>query len=151
MATRSASTPPDAQRPQPLFVVHVGYETLHGPLRELASGAVIAPGQLVPYLTQADVQRVVYDGRSQLIDLRARTRFFTGAKRTAIQLATGNAPSPAAGSQPKTVKWITSTPTPRAGSPPSIPAAWAAATTTATGGTTTNATNHHPTPNGICA
>ena len=62
-----------------------------GPLRwsrgELASGTVITPGRLVPLLDKADIQRIVYAGKSRRItDLGERTRFFTGPRREAILL-----------------------------------------------------------------
>lgn len=86
MARRSAAKPPDAKEPRPLLVVHLGDESLRR-LCELASGTVIAPGLLVPLLGEADIQRIVYAGRSRSItELGERTRFFTGPLREAILL-----------------------------------------------------------------
>jgi hypothetical protein len=86
MARRSAATPADARQPKPLLVVHLGDDSLRR-LCELASGTVIAPGQLVPLLGDADIERIVYAGASRrVIDLGRRSRFFTGALRRAIQL-----------------------------------------------------------------
>jgi hypothetical protein len=86
MARRSAATPADAREPRPLLVVHLGDESLKR-LCELASGTVIAPGRLVPLLSDADIERIVYAGASRrVVDLGRRSRFFTGALRRAIQL-----------------------------------------------------------------
>jgi hypothetical protein len=86
MARRSAATPADARQPRTLLVVHLGDDSLKR-LCELASGTVIAPGQLVPLLGDADIERIVYAGASRrVVDLGRRSRFFTGALRRAIQL-----------------------------------------------------------------
>jgi hypothetical protein len=52
---------------------------------ELASGTVVTPGSLVPLLPWADVQRIVFEGPSRVIDVGPRRRLFTGATRVAIQ------------------------------------------------------------------
>jgi hypothetical protein len=86
MARRSAAKLPDAKEPRPLFVVHLGEDSLRR-LCELASGTVITPGQLVPLITQADIERIVYAGTTRRItEIGARTRFFDGPLRRAIQL-----------------------------------------------------------------
>jgi hypothetical protein len=86
MARRSAAKPADAKQPKPLLVVHLGDDSLRR-LCELASGTVIAPGQVVPLLGDAEIERIVYAGASRrVIDLGRRSRFFTGALRRAIQL-----------------------------------------------------------------
>jgi hypothetical protein len=86
MARRSAAKPADAVEPRPLIVAHLGDESLSR-MCELASGTVITPGRLVPLLDKADIQRIVYAGRSRRItDLGERTRFFTGPLREAILL-----------------------------------------------------------------
>jgi hypothetical protein len=86
MARRSAAKPADATPPRPLLVVHLGDESLRR-MCELASGTVVTPGGLVPLLDDAEIQRIVYAGRSRRItDLGERTRFFTGPLREAILL-----------------------------------------------------------------
>jgi HNH endonuclease len=86
MARRSAATPADGRQPRPLFVVHLGDDSLRR-LCELASGTVIAPGQLVPLLGEAEIERITYAGGSRrVVDLGRRSRFFTGPLRRAIQL-----------------------------------------------------------------
>jgi hypothetical protein len=85
MAIRSRTAPADGRRPEPLFSVFVGYETLSGRICQLASGAVISPGSLIPWLDQALIERAVFapDGR---VEVSATTRLFTGATRRAIEL-----------------------------------------------------------------
>jgi hypothetical protein len=86
MARRSAAKPADAKEPRPLLVVHLGDDSLSR-LCELASGTVIAPGRVVPFLGEAEIERIVYAGASRrVVDLGRRSRFFTGPLRRAIQL-----------------------------------------------------------------
>lgn len=86
MAKRSAAMPQGARKPAPLFTVFVGWETLQGRICELANGTVVAPGSLVPYLTEADFQRVVFDSPSRVIDVGATRRLFEGATRRAVEV-----------------------------------------------------------------
>jgi hypothetical protein len=83
MATRSAGAPGCA--PAPLFSVLVGYETLHGRICELASGAVVSPGALLGWLDRAYIERAVFcpDNR---VEVSKKARLFKGATRRAIQL-----------------------------------------------------------------
>jgi hypothetical protein len=52
---------------------------------ELASGTVVTPGQLVPYLGRCQIERIVFDGPSRVIDVGTK-RFFGGALRRAIEV-----------------------------------------------------------------
>ncbi len=85
MATRSRSAPEDGRRPSPLFTVLVDYETLQGRVCELANGHVVTPGSLVPWLTQADIERVVFHKEGR-VEVSAASRFFSGATRRAIEV-----------------------------------------------------------------
>lgn len=85
MAIRSKSTPPDARRPDPLFTVLVDYPTLNGRICELASGGVVSPGSLVPWLDQAFFERIVF-APGKRIECSVTSRFFTGATRRAIEV-----------------------------------------------------------------
>lgn len=80
------STPAGARTPRPLITVHVGYETFAGRLCELSTGTVISPGQILPLLTRADVERAVFDGPERIIELGQRTRFFTGGLRRCVEV-----------------------------------------------------------------
>jgi hypothetical protein len=86
MARRAGAVPEGARRPEPLFSVVVGYETFAGRMCQLANGTVVSPGSLVPWLDQAWVERVVFDGPSRVVDVGQARRAFTGATRRAIQL-----------------------------------------------------------------
>jgi hypothetical protein len=72
--------------PAPLFSVFVGYETLAGRICELANGSVISPGSLLPYLSEAVLERIVFDANSRVIDVGVRRRLFSGATRRAVEL-----------------------------------------------------------------
>jgi hypothetical protein len=85
MATRSRSMPPEARRPEPLFSVLVGWETLKGRILQLAQGAVVSPGSLVPWLDEASFERIVF-APGKRAECSITARFFTGATRRAIEL-----------------------------------------------------------------
>ena len=84
MAHRSRTAAPGGLRPRPLITVLVG-ETSLAHLCELAEGTVVAPGQIVPLLTEADIERIVFDGPDRVIAVSRRRRF-TGALRRAIEV-----------------------------------------------------------------
>jgi hypothetical protein len=86
MATRARIAPAGGRRPAPLFTVVVGYETLAGPVLELFNRTVLTPGTAARWLTEADVERIVFDGPSRVLDVGAQRRFFTGALRRAIEV-----------------------------------------------------------------
>jgi hypothetical protein len=66
MAVRARCVPKGARRPKPLFSVFVGYETFKDRICELSNRTVVAPGALVPYLSEAIIERVVFDARSRV-------------------------------------------------------------------------------------
>jgi hypothetical protein len=86
MATRAATAPADGRRPAPLFTVVVDYPTLAGRICELANRTVVTPGSLVPYLDEALIERIVFDGGSRVLDVGVTRRLFTGATRRAIEV-----------------------------------------------------------------
>ena len=86
MAERSAAHPPDAKTARVLIQVLVGYETFNGRVCELADGTALTPGQVVSLLDGADIERVVFDGPSKVIDVGVKQRLFTGATKIAVQL-----------------------------------------------------------------
>jgi hypothetical protein len=86
MATRARTAPADGRRPTPLFTVVVGLDVLGGPILELFNRTTITPGTAARYLTEADIERIVYDGRSRVIDVGERTRFYRGALRRGIEV-----------------------------------------------------------------
>lgn len=86
MAERSAACPDDARSPRPLITVVVDQASLLGPVRELFNKTVLTAGQIAGLLTEADIERAIFDGPSRVLDLGARTRLFTGATRRAIEI-----------------------------------------------------------------
>ena len=88
MARRAGAVAADGggRTPDPLFTVLVGYETLAGRMCELASGTVVTPGALLPWLTPAWVERVVFDGPDRVKNVGPRRRLFSGATRRAVEV-----------------------------------------------------------------
>lgn len=99
MAKRSASAT-GAGATRPLVTVLVDYNTF-GRVCELASGTVIAPGQVVPLLSEAHIERIVFDGGSRVIDV-SRKRSFTGALRRALEIRDGHCQDPSECDEPAT-------------------------------------------------
>lgn len=86
MARRSAAGPADARTPRPLVTVHVDHETLVGRVCELSTGTVVTPGEVLPLLVDADLERAVFDTPSRLLDLGRAARFFAGGTRRAVEI-----------------------------------------------------------------
>ncbi|HSL60125.1 MAG TPA: DUF222 domain-containing protein [Acidimicrobiales bacterium] len=86
MARRSARVPEGARPRRPLVTVHVDYETMAGRLCELADGTVITPGELLPLLSEAVIERAVFDPEGRIIDLGRRSRLFVGGARRAVEI-----------------------------------------------------------------
>ena len=84
MATRSRSAHPGGLRPRPLITILTG-DASFARICELADGTVLSPGQLVPLLSEADIERVVFDGPDRVLSV-SRRRTFTGALRRAIEV-----------------------------------------------------------------
>jgi hypothetical protein len=85
MATRSKGAPADGRRPEPLFSILVGYETLHGRICELSTGQVVTPGSLLPWLDGALFERAVF-APGKRVEVSVTSRLFTGGTRRAIEL-----------------------------------------------------------------
>ncbi|MEX2292956.1 MAG: DUF222 domain-containing protein [Acidimicrobiales bacterium] len=86
MATRARTAREGGRRPAPLFTVLVGYETFAGPLLETHNRTTITPGTAAGWLDEADIERIVFDSPSRVIDVGQRRRFVTGALRRAIEV-----------------------------------------------------------------
>jgi hypothetical protein len=85
MATRARTAPADGRRPEPLFSILIGLPAFEQ-LCELANGTVLTPGTLVPWLSQAWVERVVFESPSRVLDVGVQRRLFTGATRRAVEV-----------------------------------------------------------------
>jgi hypothetical protein len=84
MAVRSATAPADGLRPRPLFTITLGIEHFTW-MCQTAGGTVIAPDLLIPYLGDADIERIVYDPPTRRFEASQRRRF-TGALRRIITI-----------------------------------------------------------------
>jgi len=84
MATRSRMVAEGARRKGPLFSVLVDYKTTDR-VCELANGTVLAPGALLPWLTEAHLERVVFLP-SRRVEVSEKARLFTGATRRSIEI-----------------------------------------------------------------
>jgi hypothetical protein len=89
MAIRTRTSPKGGRRPEPLFTVTIGLPRFEQ-LCELANGTVIPPGALVPYFTQAWIERVVFGPDSRVLDVGKKQRLFTGADRRAVEVRDRN-------------------------------------------------------------
>ena len=105
------------RKPDPLITIHAGLGGF-AQMCELADGTVVSPSQVFPRLTEADIERIVFDSPSRVIDVGVRERFFTGALRRALSPVIGTANTrPVATSPPSNAK-ITRFRTAKVGSPP---------------------------------
>jgi hypothetical protein len=86
MAIRARTAPAAGRRPAPLFTVLVDYDTFAGPILELFNRTVITPGTAARWLSEADIERIVFDSPSRVIDVGAKRRFYRGALRRAIEV-----------------------------------------------------------------
>ena len=96
MAERSAAKPAGATEARVLLHVLAGHESV---LRmcELSNGVVLTPGEVLQVLDRADVERVIFDGPSKVIDVGVRQRLFRGATRTAVELRDRECTHPSCG------------------------------------------------------
>lgn len=86
MAIRATTAPATGRRPRPLITVLVDHPTLIGRVCELSNGTTITPGELLPLLCDADIERAVFDTPSRLLDIGTTRRLFTGATRRAVEI-----------------------------------------------------------------
>ena len=98
MAMRSATAPVDGLRPRPLLSVTIGIDPFNH-LCQTAAGTVIAPGLLVPYLSDADIERIVYDPPARRFEA-SRKRSFSGAMRRIIEIRDGHCQHPSGCDEP---------------------------------------------------
>ncbi len=85
MAKRATAMPAGARLPEPLITVFVGYETFAGRICQLAGGTVVTPGSVLPWLTEAHVERIVFESPDRVQNVGVRRRLFTGATRRAVE------------------------------------------------------------------
>jgi hypothetical protein len=98
MAKRSRAAEPGGLRPRPLITILCGEQSFARTC-ELATGTVITPGQIVPHLTEVDIERIVFDGPERVSSVSRRRRF-TGALRRAIEVRDRHCQHPAGCDEP---------------------------------------------------
>lgn len=86
MARRATAMPEGARKPIPLITVHIDHETATGRICELANGTVVTPGEVLPLLCCADIERAVFSGPDRVVNLGRQQRFFVGGTRRAVQI-----------------------------------------------------------------
>lgn len=84
MATRSAIAPADGQRPKPLITITMGAGHFEW-MCQTAAGTVIEPELVLPYLSDADIERIIHDPQNRKLEA-SRATSFTGALRKIIGL-----------------------------------------------------------------
>jgi hypothetical protein len=72
MARRATVAPAGSPPPVPLVNVLVDLETLAGRVCELINRTPVTPGQVARLLTRADIERVVFQGPDQLVEIGPR-------------------------------------------------------------------------------
>jgi hypothetical protein len=85
MAQRSATAPSDGKASKPLFQVLLGSDAFSH-LLQLASGQVLPPSALLPWLSSADLERYLFDGTPERVISVSYRRTFTGALRDLIKV-----------------------------------------------------------------
>jgi Domain of unknown function (DUF222) len=83
MAARSAAKPVDATEPRILLQALVGEDSLRR-ICELSNRQVVTPGEVLPLLEWADIERILFESPSRVLDVGVRQRVFRGAVRTAV-------------------------------------------------------------------
>lgn len=98
MAMRSATAPADGLRPRPLFTVTIGIDHFNW-MCHTASGTLIEPDLLIPLLSDADIERIVYDPPNRRVEA-SRRRTFVGAMRRIIEVRDRHCQHPSGCDQP---------------------------------------------------
>jgi hypothetical protein len=91
---RAQATPEGARGPRPLFTVLVGEASLERVCELARSRTSVAPGALVPWLGEANVERAVFGGPDRVLGVGATRRLFTGADRRAVEVRDRECSSP---------------------------------------------------------
>jgi hypothetical protein len=82
MAKRSAGASGGSSKP--LIHIVIGEESFKD-LCETAAGTVLTSGQVIPLLSEAQIQSIIFDGRSILKDVRHK-RSFEGSLKTVLDI-----------------------------------------------------------------
>src|SRR5262249_34917212 len=86
MAKRSALVSDTAPLGRPLITIVCGDDAFADLCELAADRTPVTVDQVVPHLTEADIERVVFGADRRVIEVGERERFFTGALRRAIEV-----------------------------------------------------------------
>lgn len=84
MARRAMAMPADANKPRPVITVIMGDWSFRH-LCELTDGTIVSPQDLLPHLSEADVEGVLFDGPFHGVGVSSQ-RTFNGVLRKIIQI-----------------------------------------------------------------
>lgn len=84
MARRATAVAADCKKPRPLVSVIIGDRSF-GRLCELSDGTIVSPRSLLPYLSDAEVEAILFDGPLYGVGV-SRQRTFTGVLRRIIEV-----------------------------------------------------------------
>ena len=84
MATRSATMPAGGQRPKPLITFTMGVGHFEW-MCQTGAGTIIEPELVLPYLSDAEIERIIFDPPNRKLEASSKTSF-TGALRKIIGL-----------------------------------------------------------------
>jgi len=93
MAVRSAAMPADAIRPKPLFTLVLGAHRFER-LCRLATGQVVAPAAVAPWVDTAQLETIVFDASGERAIKATRKRTFTGVVRRILEVRDGQCAHP---------------------------------------------------------
>ena len=85
MAFRSAIAPKDGRKPAPLFTIVLGRMALERMCR-LEGGPTIAPAALLPFIDDAECERVLFEDSTDRVIRVSRTRLFRGVVRRILEV-----------------------------------------------------------------
>jgi hypothetical protein len=85
MAIRAKTAPKDGRRPRPLFIVVSGRPAFDRTV-ELWSRRVLNPAAAARWLTEANLEPILFDGQGRVLDVGRERRFYRGALRRAIEV-----------------------------------------------------------------
>jgi hypothetical protein len=86
MAIRAKTAPRDGRAPKPLFTVVVGRPALDQVIELWTRRHVVNPAAAARWLADADLERILFDGRGRVLEVGRRDRFYRGALRRAIEV-----------------------------------------------------------------
>ena len=84
LARRAMAAPADAKKPRPLITVVMG-DWMFRRLCELSNGSILSPSALAPYVSDADVEGVLFDGPFYGVGASSQ-RTFTGTLRKIVEV-----------------------------------------------------------------